>query len=236
MYHLRTYLFAFAIIISFLPNIALNAKNKENQTGSSERDTIQLFRGIAVSYNLAGSVMRMVSDYGEIEAAARGNFLDRYFPTIEFGLGSAHHATDVTTGVETKTNAPFFRLGCDLNIAKNKHDIYRVLLGARYGFTSFIQKASGNITDPYWGGDVPYYCETSCNFHWAELLFALDAKLWGPVRLGWSFRYKIEISGGADNVGQDLWYVPGFGKHGNKLGATFNVTVELGKKNKKKKM
>ncbi|MBQ0073213.1 MAG: hypothetical protein KBT34_03365 [Prevotella sp.] len=206
---------------------------KKTAEGPQESDSIQLFRGVAVSYNLAGTVIRAVSDYGEIEAAARVNLRDRYFPTLEFGLGSAKHALDPISGIEAKTNAPFFRLGCDFNVLRNKHDIYRLMFGARYAMTHFTQKAYGDIVDPYWGGTLPYYAETTSTYHWAELLLALDARMWGPVRLGWSFRYKFHITGDSKDPAQQLWYIPGFGKNGNVLGATFNVTVELWRKNKR---
>lgn len=237
MHLLRTLSYAFAVLlISLFPKNTYAADNGQNNGGNamrSEADSIQLFRGLAVSYNLAGTVIRMVSDYGEIEAALRGNFRDRYFPIIEFGLGSAKHDVDAITGIEAKTNAPFFRLGCDFNIMRKKHEPYRVLFGARYGFTSFKQSAYGNITDPYWGGPVEYSCETTGTYHWAELIFGLDAKIWGPVHLGWSFRYKIPITGGPSDPAQEIWYIPGFGKNGNVLGATFNVSIDITRKNKK---
>ena len=139
------------------------------------------------------------------------------------------------TGIEAKTNAPYGRIGCDINIAKNKHDDYRVMVGARYAFTNFKQDIYGDINVPYWGGTVPYSTsEKSIAYHWAELLFAVDAKLWGPVRLGWSFRYKAKLAG-KGNEGEKIWYVPGYGKDGDKLGGTFNISVELSRKNKKAK-
>lgn len=230
----RTLLFAFALLISSLavPSFAQDNKKKV-ETGQTEADTIPLFRGLAVSYNLSGTIMRMVGDYGEFEAALRCNLRDRYFPILECGIGSAKHEQDVVTGIETKTNAPFFRLGCDFNITKNKHDDYRVLAGARYGFTSFKQDITGNVTDSYWGGTAPYSVASSNNtYHWAELIFGVDAKLWGPVRLGWSFRYKMKLAGG-DTDTEKLWYIPGFGKNGNKLGGVFYVAVQLQRPNKK---
>lgn len=237
MHLFRIYTFACtAAIVSLLfPANAMAQKPKKPQQGQTEPDSIPLFCGMSVSYDLAGTVMRMVGDYGQFEGALRVNLKDRYFPIIEIGLGSAKHETDIVTGIEAKTNAPYGRIGCDFNIAKQKHDDYRVLVGARYGFTNFKQDISGNINVPYWGGTVPYSTsEQSISYHWAELIFAVDAKLWGPVRLGWSFRYKAKISGKA-NDGEKIWYVPGYGKDGYKLGGTFNVSIELSKKDKKTK-
>ena len=225
-----------ALTISLLYPITTTAQNTQKATAEqTAADTIPLFRGLSVSYDLAGTIMRMVGDYGQIEGALRVNLKDKYFPIVEIGLGSAKHETDAVTNIEAKTNAPYARIGCDINISKNKHDDYRVMFGARYGFTNFKQEIYGDIDVPYWGGTVPYTTsEKSISYHWAELVFSVDARLWGPVHLGWSFRYKSKLSG-KGNEGEKIWYVPGYGKDGDKLGGTFNIAIELSRKNKKGK-
>lgn len=227
----RTYLFALLTLISLLMPAVANAESRKED--ALESDSIQLFRGVSVSYDLAGTVMRMVGDYGQYEGALRFNLRDRYFPTIELGLGDAKHEVDAVTGIEAKVRAPYGRIGCDFNVSKNKHDIYRVMVGARYALTSFKTEAYGNVSVPAWGGTVDYSVETDkCFYHWAEFLFSVDAQIWGPVRLGWSVRYRAKL-GSSDMGNNSLWYVPGYGKDGYKLGGTFNVIVELGRKNKK---
>ncbi len=227
----RTYLFALLTLISLLMPAVANAESRKED--ALESDSIQLFRGVSVSYDLAGTVMRMVGDYGQYEGALRFNLRDRYFPTIELGLGDAKHEVDAVTGIEAKVRAPYGRIGCDFNVSKNKHDIYRVMVGARYALTSFKTEAYGNVSVPAWRGTVDYSVETDkCFYHWAEFLFSVDAQIWGPVRLGWSVRYRAKL-GSSDMGNNSLWYVPGYGKDGYKLGGTFNVIVELGRKNKK---
>ena len=66
----------------------------------------------------------------------RVNIKDRYYPIVEIGVGQADK-TDETTGVRFKTSAPYARVGVDFNVLKNKHDIYRLLVGGRLGYTSF---------------------------------------------------------------------------------------------------
>ncbi len=238
MHRLRTLSYVCATILTIslpFPTTATAQRNGNAGTTTAKADTVPVFKGLSVSYDVAGTIMRMVGDYGQFEGALRVNLQDKYFPIIELGLGTAKHETDPVTGIEAKTTAPYGRIGCDINIAKNKHDGYRVLVGARYALTSFKQEIGGNINVPYWGGTVPYsMSEESLSYHWAELLFGVDARLWGPVRLGWSFRYKMKISG-SENEGEKLWYIPGYGKSGNTLGGTFNVSVELSRPNKKVK-
>ena len=233
MHPKKTFISIFILLSSLVASVTASAQGKVPEL--QEKDTIQLFRGFSVSYDLAGTVMRMVSDYGQFEGAVHFNLRDKYFPVVEIGLGDAKHETDAVTKIAAKVRAPYARFGCDFNVAKNKHDIYRVLFGARYAFTSFKTKAWGDIPDPYWGGKSPYYVETkNCFFHWAELVFAVDAKLVGPVRMGWSFRYRRKI-GSSDIGANNLWYIPGFGKNGNVLNATFNISYEFWRKNKKVK-
>jgi hypothetical protein len=199
-------------------------------------DSIPFFRGVAVSFDLVGPIMRMVGDYGQYEGALRVNLKDRIFPTLEIGYGKGRHDEDPITQLGAETSAMFGRIGCDFNIARAKHDDYRVLVGARYGYTAFDMTAFGNIKDPLTKRYVNYdYHQEGCKFHWFEALFALDARMWGPLRLGWSVRYRHRIYEKSADIGS-IWYVPGYGSVGNSsFGGTFNVTYELTWKKKDKK-
>ena len=160
-----------AIAISLLllavatPSVAQERKGIAKQ----EADTVALFRGVAVSADLVGLVQLAVSDYGQYEAALHLNLRDRFFPVVEVGYGKADH-TEENTQMSYKTSAPFFRAGVDFNVLKNKHDIYRLYVGARYAFTSYkYDLASPGVEDPVWGGVTPYEVKgAKCNYHWLE--------------------------------------------------------------------
>ena len=220
-----------ALSISVLLLMLLNAHaqggSKKNIIAETA-DSIPLFRGAAVSVDLVGPAEMMFGDYGQYEAAARINLKDKYFPVVELGWGKAN-AEDVATQLTYKTNAPYVRAGMDFNLMKNKHDIYRLLGGVRYAYTSFKYDVnSPNIVDPVWKDNVEYNAEgVKCNYHWLEFSFGVDAKIWGPVRMGWTVRYRKKLYSKAGDFGTP-WYVPGFGKSGStRLGGTFNVTFEL---------
>ena len=215
------------LIINLLLPLSANAQKTTVPTMVNE-DSIPLFRGIAVSVDTVGPVQMMISDYGQYEAALKVNLKDKYFPVIEIGLGQANHE-DEAPSIKYKTSAPFARIGCDFNIAKNKHDIYRIFAGARYAFTSFKYDISGpDVEDPVWGTATPYgEKDVKGSYHWIEALVGVDAKIAGPLRLGWSVRYRSRLAKKSGEIG-DPWYVPGFGKQGGSvLGATFNITFEL---------
>jgi hypothetical protein len=216
---------ALAISMLLLPMSAMAQRPK---LLVQTKDTIPMFRGLAVSADLVGPAQLLFGDYGQYEAALRVNLKDKYFPIIELGYGKAN-ANDISTRLTYKTNAPYGRIGVDFNLMKNKHDIYRLYGGVRYAYTNFKYDVfSPGLTDPVWHDHVEYSAkDVSCNYHWLEFVFGVDAKIWGPVRLGWSARYKRRLLHDEGPLG-NAWYVPGFGKTGgSRLGGTFNVIFEL---------
>ena len=218
-----------AAISTLLALGALSASAQGLKQQTERPDTTRFFRGLQVMADVVGPIQLAVSDYGQYEVALRINFKDKYFPVFELGYGTANHEDDPVTHVAYKTSAPYGKVGMDFNIMKNKHDIYRVYIGARYAFTTFkYDVASPVLTDPVWKDPAAIQLNNiSASYHWAELLFAVDAKIWGPLHLGWSVRYRRRL---AHNDGEsgNVWYVPGFGKTGNsRLGGTFNIIINL---------
>ncbi len=222
-----------SILVSVLSSLLLlfslpSQAQQTKKTVDVPKDTTALFRGVAVSIDAAGIIQRAVSSYGQYEAAVRVNLKDKYFPIVEIGLGTAD-ANEESTNLHYKTSGPYARVGCDFNILRNKHDIYRLYGGFRYAFTSYKYDLSGkDIVDPAWGGTSPYGAEgVACNFHWLEGVFGVDAKIWGPIRMGWSLRYQRRLFHNDGELG-NTWYVPGFGKQSSgKIGGTFNIAFEL---------
>ena len=195
---------------------------------TAQKDTMAFFRGVAVSADVVGLAQLAFSDYGQYEAALRINLKDRYFPVFELGYGTAD-SDNPTTNLKYKTSAPYWRVGMDFNIAKNKHDAYRVYAGARYAMTYYKFDVVGSgLKDPVWGDDVDYNVKgMKAYYHWMEAVFGVDAKIAGPLRLGWSVRYRRRITHDDGNIGK-TWYVPGYGKQGgSRLGGTFNIIFEI---------
>lgn len=194
-----------------------------------QKDTIPFFRGFAVSFDLVGAAQMMLSDHGQYEAALRLNLHDQYFPIVELGYGYANHEDDVVTRISYKTSAPYFRVGCDVNVMKKKHTGNRVYIGARYGHTSYdVDVSCHPFPDPAWRYTTFYDVKgESFSQHWAEFLFGIDAKVFGPLHLGWSGRYRLRLSHNDGDIGKS-WYVPGYGMYDStSLGATFNVIIDI---------
>lgn len=194
-----------------------------------EKDSIPLFRGFQVSFDLVGPAMLMLGDHGEYEGALRLNLHDQWFPIFELGLGRANHEKDEVTGFTYKTTAPYFRIGMDWNIMKNKHQDNHLYAGFRYAFTSYkVDIIRDELPDPVWISPSQFGVkDMACSMHWLEIVFGIDAKIFGPLHLGWNVRYKRRIAHKDGELG-NTWYVPGFGINDkDNLAANFNVIIDI---------
>ena len=112
---------------------------------------------------------------------------------------------------------------------KNKHDIYKLFVGFRYAYTKFdFEYYHPGVKDTVWGGTKDCFVEDKGRYaHWLEGVFGVDAKIVGPVHLGWTFRYRRRIASSDYKMG-DVWYVPGFGRSDKtNLGGTFNISIGI---------
>ena len=191
----RTFTFILSLIISFLTlfTSSLYAQRKVVVT-KDQPDTIPFYRGIALGTDIVGPAMMFIRGYGQYEGIARLNLKDKYFPVLELGFGKSNK-TDETTNIHYSTKAPYFRVGIDINVLKNKHDDYRALVGGRLAYTSFKYSFYNKTAiDPIWKSQsLCYASNVSSKLLWAELVAGLDAKIWGPIRMGWTIRYKKQL-------------------------------------------
>lgn len=216
------------LAISLLLLTMSSAASAQMKFFTIQKDSIPFFRGFAVSFDLVGAGMLALSDYGQYEAALRVNLHDEWFPIVEAGVGKATHDDEVTQ-LYYSTSAPFFKVGIDKNMLKDKHGPNRLYVGLRYGFTSYkIDLSRPDFPDPVWLWNTGFGVkDASCKYHWAEVVVGVDAKIFGPLHLGWSVRYKQRLAHSEEGEFGNPWYVPGFGTYNTNLGATFNVIIDI---------
>jgi hypothetical protein len=194
-----------------------------------ENDSIPLFRGFTLSFDLVGAAMLMFGDHGEIGGALRVNLHDQWFPVFETGIGRARHEKDAVTSITYKTTAPYFRIGMDWNILRRKHQANRLYVGFRYAFTSYkVDIIRDDLPDPVWLSKTGFGVDgLACSMHWLEIVMGIDAKIFGPFHLGWDVRYRRRLIHKEGDLG-NTWYVPGFGINGqDQLSANFNVIFDI---------
>ncbi len=199
---------------------------------AAERDTIQVsfINGVAVHWELVGAMQLLWGDHGQWEAGVRVNLKDRFFPVFEMGYGRANETEEYVEESWCKTKAPYFRIGCDYNLLRDKHDNYKLFVGLRYCFskfsydmtvkeealTSFLDETDVGTDDDEGeevAGTIYEYKEydgLKATYHWLELVLAVDAKIWGPLHVGWDIRYRRVIKRSYAEQGTP-WYIPGFG-------------------------
>lgn len=195
---------------------------------TQKKDSIPLINGFAVSVDLIGPAMLHLGGYGQYEGSLRLNMRNKYFPIFELGYGKADE-TDITTNIRYTTKSPYMRVGMDFNLLKDKRSSNHFFVGFRYAFTSYKDNISSrDFQDPVWRYPVRYeYNDNKCHYHWIEAVAGVDAKIYGPIHLGWTVRYKKRIAYDEGVIGKS-WYVPGFGKSDNSsLGGTFNITFDI---------
>lgn len=217
------------LAISLLLVVGLAAPASAQKLFKLEKDTIPMMRGFQVSFDLLGAGMLQLGDYGQLEGAFRLNLHDQWFPIVEIGYGKADHHDDEVTGLTYKTQAPYFRVGMDFNMLKKKHGPNRLYAGFRYAYTSYkVDLWRQNLPDPVWLWDTGFGVrDESCSQHWAEAVLGIDAKIFGPLHLGWSVRYKRRLFHDDGIIGK-TWYVPGFGLWDDtRLDGTFNVIIDI---------
>lgn len=227
-------------IISLLTTISSNTF-AQKQSKAIEIDTVKVnfINGIAVHGEMVGAIQMLTSDHGQWEAGLRVNIKDKYFPAFELGLGKSDQQDEYIAESWYKTSAPFFRIGCDYNILRNKHDIYKVFVGVRYGFSKFSYDTTVPIIttvadDPATTVDESSTTKTyteynglNATYHWLEGVFGVDAKIFGPLHLGWEVRYKRALTNNHSEIATP-WYIPGFGNDKTAgFIAAFNLTFSF---------
>lgn len=225
--HISTYILRLSV--SLLLAIVALPSQAQLKMFRMENDSIPLFRGFTLSFDLVGAAMLMFSDHGEIGGALRVNLHDQWFPVFETGIGRARHEKDAVTSITYKTTAPYFRIGMDWNILRRKHQANRLYVGFRYAFTSYkVDIIRDDLPDPVWLSKTGFGVDgLACSMHWLEIVMGIDAKIFGPFHLGWDVRYRRRLIHKEGDLG-NTWYVPGFGINGqDQLSANFNVIFDI---------
>lgn len=180
-----------------------------------------LLHSISVGADLMGPAFRYLGDQGDYQAYVQASLRGKFLPVIEIGYGNADKHND-DTDVSYKSKGPFARIGCDYNVLKNKLDDYRVMVGMRYGMTKFDY----DTTMPTDSLHTTYTMQSEkCTVHWLEFAFGVDAKVWGPLHMGWSVRYRRRM-GCSDYINPPL-YAPGFGNASEKTSFMGLYTLSL---------
>ena len=225
-------------------NAEYNAEKRKKAQAKADYPRYPLWNGLEVAVDLWAPGARLLGgDNTQGEVAIAANLHNRYFPIVELGYGKSDTWGD--DGIHYESHgAPFFRIGIDYNALYKKAHGHMILVGLRYGFTSFkydIEQATvtdevyggtignPNLEDDYWGdASLPYsHLNMKGRLTWIEVVLGIRAHLTPRFYMGWSLRMKYKQSATTGTYGNPQ-SVPGYGKYGGStMGVTYTLTYKL---------
>lgn len=225
----RTSRFTCILILSLLLALPVAAKKSKYRI-EPEMPPAKLFNGFGVGVDGVGLGMKALGGrFANMEVMARLNLLEKYFPIVELGIGECNREGNEQNTI-FHTRAPYFRIGADYCFTKKRNG-NRLLVGLRYGFTSFKYDYSNpDFMDEVYGDGTPIpvnLTDLDGKTQWLEVCVGVETRLWKFIRLGWTLRYKPRLHTSYSRHGTP-WYVPGFGKNGNTTwGGSVNLMFDI---------
>lgn len=174
-------------------------------------------------------VMRIFGQkYGLTTFSADVNLHNRYFPTVEVGLGSASNAPEDKDFHYTSPLSVFFKIGANYNFIYNSNPAYKFFAGVRYGFAPFKWGLSSATPAPgYWGDTPPFTIPNQqATAGWLEFSLGLRIQLWKNISAGWMFKFHTLVHESKSVYGQP-WYIPGYGSRNQALTGSFTISYSI---------
>lgn len=203
-----------------------------------EEPKLALFQGFTLGVDILNPILYALGDYGHAEAQLRLNLRNTWLPAFEAGFGQCDK-TDANSLIHYKTSAPFFRIGVDYNILKNKWQDNRLTVGMRYGLSTYNYDMSGpEVKDPIWGGAASFDNKgIHATSQWLEVVIGVQAKLIKNIHMGWTMRYKQELNT-TKSIFAKPYYIPGYGNtvSSSAWGMTYSLFFDLNWGKKKRKI
>lgn len=188
-----------------------------------------LLMGATVGVNIWDPVMRLFGQkYGLIGFSADVNLHNRYFPTVEVGLGTARRTPSGQNYTYRSPMSVYFKIGADYNFLYNSNPDYQWFIGLRYGFAPF-RWAVDHITldSPYWGDEVRFGIPSqTATAGWGELCLGLRVHLGAGISAGWMVRLHTLLHE-SHNAHGEPWYIPGYGSRNGAITGSFSISYTL---------
>lgn len=194
----------------------VQAQKKTIEKPKETTPKVKFFNGLTVQVD-AASLLTTALIHGDsysMEGGVQFNLMKKYYPIIELGFAGANKISNDNVGF--KTNAPFGRIGLDINLLKPKKDAKPTnnlfLAGVRLGMSSFgFDVTNLTLTDEYWSGSqILNYNNQKSTKIWYEIVVGMKVEVIKNVYMGWNVRSKGLFK--EDTAGNVFpWYIPGYG-------------------------
>ncbi len=188
-----------------------------------------MLNGLNVGVNIWDPAMRLFGQkHGLIDFAAELDMYNRFFPTVEIGLGMANNNPAGETYTYKSPLSIYAKIGMNYNFLFNKNPDYKFFGGIRYGFSPFSWSVEGITVDsPFWN-EIAHTSVPSQNATagWLEIMAGLRVKLFSNISAGWMLRFHSILHESKSNYGEP-WYIPGYGARGGVLTGSFSIFYTL---------
>jgi hypothetical protein len=137
-----------------------------------------------------------------------------------------------TRKYDYKLAGGYTRIGIDYNFMKHvaEDSPDKMLIGLRYGFTTFYHQAQNiEVWNDYWGdvtgGKVDRNWLTA---NWVEIATGMRTRLFNNFYLGWSVRMRVKL-GVSNDPTMSPYTIPGYGKPWNNtwLGVNYSLCYKI---------
>lgn len=236
---MRSYRISFFSLISLLflctalPAFAQGkpAQEKANGKGTkpAQPDSVPTITGLYISADLAGPVMYAFNgDKLQSEVAVELGIKNKFFPVLEFGIGSANIESEEGFTFKAKSS-PYARIGLNYAITRKNNNSF--FLGLRYAYSK-VNYDIYNVTQEsdYWGeSQVVDITGQSASASYAQAVAGIRVNVFKNLYLGWDVRYNLLLSSTKLKESR-VWFIPGYGINNNNSGGAmfqFNITYKL---------
>ncbi len=181
-------------------------ENRQYKKPDSLKEKIY-FRSIRFGTDLLALVLSGSDRFDGWEAHADADF-GRFYVAGDYGWSSRYEV--IGSGGEYSNDGSFWRAGVDVNILKKDPDRNMLFFGLRYARSSFSDRASLTMADPYFGTQQYSLANPSVSAVWGEMIAGLRVKIWKEFWMGFTSRLKMGLAVRGNNE-LASYNVPGYG-------------------------
>lgn len=156
--------------------------------------------------------------------------IHKYLLNFDYGIEERARISD---GATYDMKGTFYRVGIDVNMMPIEDKASVIFFGLRYGKANFDNSLVYTTTDDLFGSGNDSRKTTDINAQWYELTGGTKVKIWKPLWLGFTFRFKFSMKHD-DSLQLIPHDIPGYGKADEKNYWGFNYylfyKIPFGKK------
>lgn len=210
--------------ISLLVLVVSSAAAQKSDTTRTKSDTVKtsyLPTGLRIGTDLLALIRSQVrDDFSGWEINGDVDF-NRYYLAIDYGQSSRTLAGDSSNYTN---DGRYFRVGVDVNFLKKDPERNMFFLGIRYGRSSFSESLSIQSYDQVWGLHSQNFSNPSVKSRWFELVGGIKVKVWKPIWMGYTARFKFGLKSNGDDamLSHDI---PGYGRNDKETTWGFNYQI-----------